>query len=122
MIQPGSRLKVVDNTGAKVAACIQTLGGSKRRNAKVGEIIVVAIKDALPNGSVKKKSVEKAVIVRQKSPIKRKDGTVIRFDDNAVVILGVGKKPKGSRVFGPIAREIRDAGMKTIASLAKEIV
>ncbi len=122
MIQPGTRLKVADNTGAKIAACIQTLGGSKRRSAKVGEIIVVAIKAALPSGSVKKKSVERAVIVRQKSAIKRKDGTTIRFDDNAIVILDVGKKPKGSRVFGPIAREIREAGMKTIASLAKEII
>lgn len=122
MIQPGTRLKVADNSGAKIAACIQTIGGSRRRNAKVSQIIVVAIKDALPNGIVKKKSVERAVIVRQTAPIKREDGTVIRFSENAVVILGVGKKPKGSRVFGPIAREVREAGMKTIASLAKEII
>ena len=122
MIQMGTKLKVADNTGAKIAACIQTIGGSKQRSARIGEIIVVSIKEALPNGSVKKKSVEKAVIVRQRAPIKRKDGSVVKFDDNAVVILDEGKKPKGTRIFGPVAREIKEKGMKTIASLAKEVI
>lgn len=122
MIQMRTLLKVADNSGAKLASCIQTIGGSKRMTAKIGEIIVVSIKEALPSGSVKRKTVQRAVIVRQKAPIIRPDGTVVRFDDNAVVILDEAKKPKGTRIFGPIAREVKEAGMKTIASLAKEIV
>ena len=121
MIQTESRLVVVDNTGAKEALCIKVLGGSKRRYASVGDIIVVAIKRALPNGNIKKKAVVKAVIVRVAKEIRRPDGTYVRSDDNACVIIDDKREPKGTRIFGPVARELRKGFMKII-SLAKEVL
>ena len=122
MIQHMSRLIVADNTGAKLVMCIKVLGGSKRRYARVGDVIVVSVKQAAPKGVVKKKTVQRAVIVRQNSPIRRKDGSYLRFDDNAVVIVNTDKQPKGTRVFGPIARELRGAGFQKIISLAPEVL
>lgn len=117
-----TRLRVVDNTGAKEVQCIKVLGGSKRRYAQVGDVIVVAVKTAAPKGVVKKKSVEKAVIVRQRSQIRRKDGSCLKFDENAVVIVNSENQPKGTRVFGPIARELRARGFQKIISLAPEVL
>jgi len=117
-----SRAKVADNTGAKLVSCIKVLGGSKRRYAGIGDIIVVSVKEAAPKGVVKAKSIQKAVIVRQTSPIKRADGTVLRFDENAVVIVNDDKQPKGTRVFGPVARELRAKGFQKIISLAPEVL
>lgn len=117
-----TRLRVVDNTGAKEVQCIKVLGGSKRRYAQVGDVIVVTVKTATPKGVVKKKSVEKAVIVRQRSQIRRKDGSCLRFDENAVVIVNSDNQPKGTRVFGPIARELRVRGFQKIISLAPEVL
>ena len=117
-----SRLQVTDNTGAKQVMCIKVLGGSKRRYGRVGDVIVVTVKEAAPKGVVKKKTVQRAVIVRQSSPIKRKDGTTVRFDDNAVVIVNQEGQPKGTRVFGPIARELRGRGYQKIISLAPEVL
>jgi len=125
MIQPNSRLKIADNSGAKSVMCFKVLGGSKRRYAGVGDIVVVSIKSALPTSKVKKGTVHKAVIVRTKNPIKRKDGSYIRFDDNAAVLLGNNFEPVGTRIFGPIAREIRTAGKEgfmKIISLAPEVL
>ncbi len=117
-----SRLRVADNTGAKEVLCIKVLGGSKRRYASVGDTIVVSIKSASPKGVVKKKSVERAIIVRQRSSIRRSDGSYLRFDDNAVVIVNKEGKPKGTRVFGPVARELRRKGYQKIVSLAPEVL
>lgn len=122
MIQHMSRLSVADNSGAKQVMCIKVLGGSKRRYAQVGDIIVCSIKEAAPKGVVKKKSVQKAVVVRQKRDIQRQDGTALRFDENAVVIINDEKQPKGTRVFGPIARELRTKGFQKIISLAPEVL
>jgi large subunit ribosomal protein L14 len=122
MIQAESRLKVADNTGAKEVLCIKVLGGSKRRYAQVGDVIVVSIKEAAPRGVVKKKAVERAVIVRQRKEIQRKDGSLIRFDENAVVIVNKDNQPKGTRVFGPVARELRDKGFQKIISLAPDVL
>lgn len=122
MIQTETRLNVADNTGAKEVLCIKVLGGSKRRYASIGDVIVVTVKHALPKGIVKKKSIEKAVVVRTKKEIKRKDGSYIRFDDNAVVIINADKQPKGTRVFGPIARELRERGFQKIISQAPEVL
>ena len=122
MIQHMSRLSVVDNTGAKEVLCIKVLGGSKRRYAGVGDVIVVTVKKAAPKGVVKKKSVQKAVIVRQKSNIRRVDGSYLSFDDNAVVIINDDGQPKGTRVFGPVARELRASGYQKIISLAPEVL
>jgi large subunit ribosomal protein L14 len=123
MIQPRSMLKVADNSGAKLIQCIKVLGGSKRRYAQIGDIIVGAVKTAEPRRQVKKHAVVKAVIVRQKRALKRPDGSYIRFDDNAVVVLdGNTKNPKGGRLFGPIARELRDKGFDSIITLAQEIL
>ncbi len=122
MIQPRSRLKVADNSGAKEVECIKVLGGSKRRYAQIGDIIVVAVKEASPRGLVKKKSVEKAVIVRQVKTFHRKDASSIRFDENAVVIVDKDKQPKGTRVFGPVARELRELGFQKIISQAPEVL
>jgi large subunit ribosomal protein L14 len=123
MIQPRSMLKVADNSGAKVIQCIKVLGGSKRRYAQIGDIIVGAVKTAEPRRQVKKHAVVKAVIVRQKRALKRPDGSYIRFDDNAAVVLdGNTKNPKGGRIFGPIARELRDRGFDSIITLAQEIL
>ncbi len=122
MIQPETRLKVADNTGAKKVECIKVLGGSKRRYARLGDIIVVAVKEANPKGIVKKKAVERAVVVRQVKEYTRKDGSSIRFDENAVVIIDKDKQPKGTRVFGPVARELRERGYQKIISLAPEVL
>lgn len=121
MLQLRSIVNVADNSGAKKVGIFKVLGGSKRRYAQIGDIVVVSVKVAEPRKAVKKKEVLKAVVVRQKNPLRRSDGTVVRFDDNAVVILD-GKEPKGGRIFGPIPREIKDKGFQTIASLAQELV
>ena len=122
MIQQQTRLNVADNSGAKKAQCIKVLGGTRRRYATIGDIIVIAIKDATPTGQVKKGSVQKAVVVRTIREVKRKDGSSIRFGDNAVVIINEAKEPKGSRIFGPVARELRDHQFMKIVSLAPEVV
>ncbi len=121
MIQMRSILDVADNSGAKRVGVIKVLGGSKRRYAQIGDIVVVSVKVAEPRKQVKKKDVVRAVVVRQRNNFGRKDGSYIRFDDNAVVILE-GKEPKGGRIFGPVPREIKERGFDTIASLAEEIV
>ena len=122
MIQMQSYLNVADNSGAKRAQCIKVLGGSKRKYASVGDIIVVAVKDALPGAPVKKGSVERAVIVRTKKEYRRLDGTYIRFDDNACVIIDAQENPKGKRIFGPVARELREGDFMKIISLAPEVL
>lgn len=122
MIQQESRLKVADNSGAKQILCIRVLGGTKRRYAHVGDVIVATVKDASPTGNVKKKSVVKAVVVRTTNTIRRKDGSTIKFDENAAVILGEDKAPKATRIFGPVPRELRDAGYSKIVSLAPEVL
>lgn len=122
MIQQESMLKVADNSGAKKVQCIKVLGGTKRRYARVGDIIVVTVKVAQPHSGVKKSEVLKAVIVRQRKEIKRKNGVCVRFDDNAVVMLEKDKEPKGTRIFGPVARELRVAGFSKIVSLAPEVL
>lgn len=122
MIQQESRLKVADNSGAKEILCIRVLGGTGRRYASVGDIIVASVKDANPAGNIKKKSVVKAVVVRTTAAIKRKDGSSIRFDDNAAVIIGDDKNPKATRVFGPVPRELREKGYMKIISLAPEVL
>jgi large subunit ribosomal protein L14 len=122
MIQQETRLKVTDNSGAKEILCIRVLGGTKRRYARVGDIIVATVKQANPTGNVKKKSVVKAVIVRTRDQIHRKDGSTICFDDNAAVIIGDDKNPKATRVFGPVPRELRDMGYAKIISLAPEVL
>lgn len=122
MIQQESRLKVTDNSGAKEILCIRVLGGTKRRYARVGDIIVATVKTANPTGIVKRKSVIKAVIVRTRDQIQRKDGSTIAFDDNAAVVIGDDKNPKGTRVFGPVPRELRDLGYSKIISLAPEVL
>ena len=122
MIQTQSLLTVADNTGAKSVMCIKVLGGSRRRYAGIGDVIVVAVKSASPKGTVKKKAVERAVVVRAKFLTERKDGSGIRFDDNACVIIGADKEPKGTRIFGPVARELRARGYQKIISLAPEVL
>lgn len=122
MIQQESRLKVADNSGAKEVLCIRVLGGSKRRYASIGDQIVVTVKDASPGGQVKKGSVSRAVIVRTRKEIRRKDGSYIRFDDNAVVLLNASEEPRGTRIFGPVARELREKEYMRIVSLAPEVL
>jgi large subunit ribosomal protein L14 len=122
MIQAQTMLKIADNTGAKEAQCIKVLGGSKRRYAKIGDIVVIAVKSAAPRGTVRRHAVEKAVIVRQRKETRRKDGSYIRFDENAAVIVNKDKTPRGTRVFGPVARELRDLGYQKIVSLAPEVL
>ncbi len=123
MIQPQTILNVADNTGAKKVMCIKVLGGSKRRYAHVGDVIVVAVKSASPRGVVKSHSVERAVIVRTTKPIRRSDGSYLKFDENACIIINKeGGQPKGTRVFGPIARELRQKGYQKIISLAPEVL
>ena len=121
MIQQESRLNVADNSGAKEVLCIRVLGGSKRRYASIGDEIVVTVKATSPGG-VKKGTVSKAVVVRTKKEIRRKDGSYIRFDDNAVVLLNAGGDPRGTRIFGPVARELRDRDYMRIVSLAPEVL
>ena len=122
MIQQESRLKVTDNSGAKEILCIRVLGGTRRRYARVGDVIVATVKQANPTGTVKKKSVVRAVVVRTRDQIQRKDGSTIAFDDNAAVIIGDDKNPRATRVFGPVPRELRDMGYAKIISLAPEVL
>ncbi|GAB4336880.1 MAG: 50S ribosomal protein L14 [Calditrichia bacterium] len=122
MIQEYTRLNVADNSGAKKVMCIRVLGGSKKRYASIGDIIVVSVKSAIPNAPVKKGQVSKAVIVRTKKEIRRKDGSYIRFDENAAVLLDDQGEPRGTRIFGPVARELRDKEFMKIVSLAPEVL
>ena len=123
MIQQESRLIACDNSGARSLLCIRVLGGTRRRYARVGDVIVASVKTATPSGGVKRKSVVKAVVVRTTSPILRNDGSTIRFDDNAAVILSEdGKTPRGTRIFGPVPRELREKGYSRIISLAPEVL
>ena len=122
MIQPQTRLKVADNSGAKEIMCIRCLGGSYRRTASIGDIIVASVKSATPGGTVKKGDVVKAVIVRCHQPKRRPDGTYIRFDDNAAVLVNDDKTPTGTRIFGPVARELRERDFMKIVSLAPEVL
>lgn len=122
MIQMQSYLNVADNSGAKKAMCVKVLGGSKRKTASVGDVIVIAVKDALPNAPIKKGNVERAVIVRTNKEYRRPDGTYIRFDDNACVIIDAALNPKGKRIFGPVARELREKNYMKIVSLAPEVL
>ena len=122
MIQPQTRLKVADNSGAKVIQCIKVLGGSMKRTANIGDVIVASVKTATPGGVVKKKDVVKAVIVRSVKGGRRPDGSYIRFDENAAVIIDNNKQPKGTRIFGPVARELRDDDYMKIISLAPEVL
>ena len=122
MIQMQSHLKVADNTGAKELMCIRVLGGTRRRYANIGDVVVASVKKAAPGGTVKKGEVVKAVIVRSASGLRRNDGTYIRFDENAAVIIKEDKNPKGTRIFGPVARELRDKNYLKILSLAPEVL
>ncbi len=122
MIQQESRLKVADNTGAKEVLCIKVLGGTGRKYASIGDVIVVTVKSAIPNGMVKKSDVTRAVVVRTKKEIRRKDGSYIRFDDNAAVLLTGQGEPRGTRIFGPVARELRESGYMKIISMAPEVL
>ncbi len=122
MIQPQTRLKAADNSGAKELMCIKVLGGSFRKTANIGDVIVCSVKTAAPGGAVKKGEVVKAVIVRTRKGIRRDDGTYIRFDENAAVIINTNKEPRGTRIFGPIARELREKNYMKIISLAPEVL
>lgn len=122
MIQAETKLAVADNTGAKALKCIKVLGGSRRRYARLGDLVVASVKEAAPQGTVKKKDVVKAVIVRQRKEAGRKDGSAIRFDENAAVIVNDDGQPRGTRIFGPVARELRDHGYTRIVSLAPEVL
>ena len=122
MIQPETRLKVADNSGAKVIQCIKVLGGSMKRSAGIGDVIVASVKTATPGGVVKKKDVVKAVIVRTVTGVRRPDGSYIKFDENAAVIIDNNKQPRGTRIFGPVARELRDKDYTKILSLAPEVL
>jgi large subunit ribosomal protein L14 len=122
MIQPQTTLTIADNSGARIAQCIKVLGGTRRRYARLGDIIVVAIKDALPGAAVKKGDVAKAVIVRTAKGARRKDGSYIKFDHNAAVLINEMKEPRGSRIFGPVARELREKAFMKIVSLAPEVI
>ena len=122
MIQPQTRLKVADNSGAKEIMCIRVLGGSFRRDGSIGDVIVASVKSANPGGAVKKGDVVKAVIVRMRKQKRRPDGSYIRFDDNAAVLIGDDKMPKGTRIFGPVARELREKAYMKIVSLAPEVL
>ena len=122
MIQTESKINIADNTGAKVILCIKVLGGSRKRYARIGDIIVVTVKVAEPRKIVKKSDVLKAVVVRQRQNYRRKDGSYIKFDENAAVIIKDDKTPRGTRIFGPVAREVRDNGYMKIVSLAKEVL
>ena len=122
MIQPQTRLKVADNSGAKEIVCIRVMGGSFRRDGSIGDVIVASVKSANPGGAVKKGDVVKAVVVRMHKAKRRPDGTYIRFDDNAAVIINDAKEPRGTRIFGPVARELREKGYMKIVSLAPEVL
>ena len=122
MIQQETRLKVADNSGAKEVLCFKILGGSKRRYASIGDLIVVTVKNAIPGGTVKKGDVTRAVVVRTRKEVRRRDGSYIRFDDNAAVLLTSAGEPRGTRIFGPVARELRDGGYMKIVSMASEVI
>ena len=122
MIQPQTRLKVADNTGAKEIKCIRVLGGSKRKYGSIGDVIVASVRKAAPGGTVKKGEVVKAVIVRTAKEVRRADGTYVRFDENAAVLIRDDKNPRGTRIFGPVARELRDKDYMKILSLAPEVI
>ena len=122
MIQEYTELSVADNSGAKRVMCFRVLGGSKRKYASIGDIIVVTVKEAIPGGTVKKSEVCKAVVVRTKAQVRRKDGSLIRFSDNAAVIINEQREPRGTRIFGPVARELRDKQFMKIVSLAPEVL
>lgn len=122
MIQSETRLTVADNSGAKILYCIKVLGGSRRRYASIGDIIVVSVKEAIPNAKVKKGDILKAVVVRTKKEIKRQDGSFIRFDDNSAVLINANREPIGTRIFGPVARELRGKRFMKIISLAPEVL
>ena len=122
MIQSETRLKVADNTGAKEVLCFKVLGGSRRKYATIGDQVVITVKKALPGGMVKKGEVHRAVIVRTRKELNRKDGSLIRFDENAAVILNSSGEPRGTRIFGPVARELRDNGYMRIVSMAQEVL
>ena len=122
MIQPQTRLKVADNSGAKEIMCIRVLGGSFRRDGSIGDVIVASVKSATPGGAVKKGDVVKAVIVRTKRGVRREDGSYVRFDENAAVIIKEDRNPKGTRIFGPVARELREKDYMKILSLAPEVI
>jgi large subunit ribosomal protein L14 len=123
MIQQETKLVATDNSGARTLHCIRVLGGTRRRYARVGDVIVASVKTASPTGAVKRKSVVKAVVVRSRSPIKRRDGSLIQFDDNAAVVLAEDNKtPRGTRIFGPVPRELREKGFSRIVSLAPEVL
>jgi len=122
MIQLRTRLKVADNSGARVVECIRVLGGSNRQYARVGDTIVVAVKQVTPTSPIRKGEMARAVVVRQTQPLRRRDGSLIRFDDNAVVLIGEQRNPRGTRVFGPVARELREREFMRIVSLAPEVV
>jgi len=122
MIQMKTLLNVADNSGAKQVQCIKVLGGTRRKYARIGDIIVVAVKDALPNAAIKRGGIEKAVVVRTRKEFHRPDGTFIRFDDNACVVIDANNNPKGKRIFGPVARELREKDFMKIVSLAPEVL
>ena len=122
MIQQETRLKVADKSGAKEILCFKILGGSKRRYASLGDLIVVSVKNAIPGGAVKKGDVTRAVVVRTRKEVRRDDGSYIRFDDNAAVLLTEAGEPRGTRIFGPVARELRDSGYMKIVSMAPEVM
>jgi large subunit ribosomal protein L14 len=122
MVQQESRLKVADNSGAKEVLCIRVLGGTKRRYASIGDKIVVSVKDAIPSGNVKKGTVSTAVVIRTKKEVRRADGSYIRFDDNAAVLLNAAGEMRGTRIFGPVARELREKAFMRIVSLAPEVL
>lgn len=122
MIQSESRLRVADNTGARELLCIKVLGGSRKRYAHIGDVIVATVKEAIPGGMVKKGDIVKAVVVRTKKELKRPDGSYIRFDENAAVIIDKGNSPRGTRIFGPVARELREKNYMKIISLAPEVL
>jgi large subunit ribosomal protein L14 len=122
MIQQETKLKVADNSGAKVVQCFKVLGGSKRRYASIGDVVVVSVKTSIPGGMVKKGDVSRAVVVRVAKELRRKDGSYIRFDDNAAVLLDSQNEPRGTRIFGPVARELRDNGYMKIISMAPEVL
>ena len=122
MIQSETKLKVADNTGAKELLCFKVLGGSKRKYASVGDIVVVSVKQAIPGGMVKKGETSRAVIVRTRKEVRRQDGSYVRFDDNAAVLLTGAEEPRGTRIFGPVARELRERGFMRIVSMAPEVI
>jgi large subunit ribosomal protein L14 len=122
MLQQESRMRVADNSGAKEVHCIRVLGGTKRRYASIGDLVVVSVKDALPSGNIKKGAVSRAVVVRTKKEVRRQDGSYIRFDENAVVLLSATGEMRGTRIFGPVARELREKQFMKIVSLAPEVL